>query len=88
VVSGTVAVALLVGADREFGDVRHHRVVRELEADVLAARAALLPFLELEAPDIRDEVRFPDASGVESARTVEIFLPPVIAVAEDIWAAE
>ena len=83
-----VPVTLLVRADRELGDVGHHRVVRELEADVLAARAALEPVLELKATNVGDEVRLPHPAGVERARAVEVLLAPVVAIAEDVRAVE
>src|SRR5205807_3774150 len=84
VVARAVAVVLLVRADRELAHVRHHRVVRELEADVLPAGAALLPFLELEAADVGDEVRLPHAPGVQGALAVEVLLATVAADGADV----
>ncbi len=49
-------MALLVGADRELRDVRVHRALGHVEADVSAARAALLGGDERQVHRVRHEI--------------------------------
>ncbi len=56
---GAVPVRLLVCSDRHLRGMSMHRAVRQDEFHVRAARAALLPGLELEGSEVGDEVRFP-----------------------------
>src|SRR6266542_774934 len=88
VVAGAVAMSLLVRADGEFGDVRDHRVVGELEPDVLAPGTALVPVAELESADVGDEVRLPDAARVERSAPVEVAGARIVAVPEHVGRPE
>ena len=60
---GTVAVRLLVGADRHLRGVRVHGAVGEHEHHVRAAGAALLPGLQFERGEIGNEIRFPHVAA-------------------------
>ena len=86
--AGPVAVGLFVGPYRELGDVRRHGAVAHLQKDVLAARAALLPLLEVERAGVRDEVGLPDAAGMLRALAGEEVRPPVEAVHEVVGRVE
>src|SRR5713226_6628434 len=57
----TMAVALLVHAGPELGDVGAHAVVGEVDLDVAATAAAVGALGQLHAVDVGYEVRLPDA---------------------------
>ena len=60
--AGTVAVALLVVAGLEAGDVGLHHAGAHDHEGVGAAAAAALPLIEGQLLDVRDEVGLPDAA--------------------------
>src|ERR1700716_1893279 len=96
---GTVAMPFLVRAHRHLRHVRVHRAVGKHEHDVAAARATLFPGLELEGPQVRNEVRLPHvpprthweeralalvvARIAQALREVVTVVPDELVVAED-----
>src|SRR5262245_36862987 len=66
-----VAVSLLVGPYRHFGNVRVHGSIRHDQHDVRTAPAAFIPWLELEVAQVRDEIGLP---GVQ-AWSAQLQLP-------------
>src|SRR5713226_405081 len=71
----------LVRSHRKRRDVRAHRVLRKLEANVGAVGSPLLPVFEAKAEDVRDEVALADPAG-PLAHSVEIVGVRSVAVAE------
>ena len=54
----SVAVCLLVGADRELGNMAVHRALRHIEANMSTAGAAFLGADQWQVDCIGDEIRF------------------------------
>src|SRR3990170_2975176 len=77
-----MAVALLVGAYGELGDVILRVVVGHLQHGIDAAGAPLLPSIQQHVRGVGDEVRLPDPSLEELALAAEVVLLARIAAAE------
>src|ERR671924_804069 len=60
-----VTMRLLVLSDRKFRQMRAHRVIDKFEECSPIIATALFVVLGLKTPQIRDEIRFPDASSLD-----------------------
>src|SRR5690349_22789296 len=86
--AGTMAMAFLVSAHGELGDVRPHSVFSQIEFHVGAALAALAVIGELERVGIRHEIGRQEKSSGEFALTAEVTIGARIETIEEAIVAD
>src|SRR5262245_9964284 len=77
-----MTVRLLVGANGKLRNMRGHGSIGELQHDVLARRATLLPFLQRKIPRIGDEIRVPHPAWIGFSLAAEIFRIAIESIGE------